>query len=154
MTAYPDKPLAPEDRAFVDRLAAHFSPPPLTPNQRAAFDLALQERLEKRHRRRVFLPTLATLAAAAAIVVFTLFGRVGLSPTEETNQIVKTALPPESADAGTIDQWTYDLLAFNKPLTFPQGSLESAEFDETDDNGQAELLPDEYLAIEHIFLDG
>ena len=157
MTPYSNEHLSPENRAFVARLARHFSPSPLSPNQRAAFDMELQQRLEKRRRNQVFFPAIATLATAATLIVFTLTGRFGLPPpdslTANSTQIVSTSLPPASADEGTIDQWMYDLLALNEPLAFPQGSPESAEFDETDDNGQAELLPDEYLAIEHIFLE-
>lgn len=166
MTSRPDEHLDPEDRVFVDRLASHFVPPPLTPNQRAAFDMVLEERLEKRRRRSVFVPAFATLAAAAAVVVLTLTGRLGLSPTNPPtggNAPVTLATPAmPSADEGEIDQWAYDLLAFNAPMTYPQAPNgqdeldESDEFDETNTDEQAEdnLLPDEYLAIESMFLEG
>ena len=75
-TASTHRPPGRTDAEFVKRLADHYAPSPLSPGQRAAWDVALAARLEKR-RRAMVLPGLATAALAAALV-FGLGGWFGL----------------------------------------------------------------------------
>ena len=53
-----------EDKAFADRLAAHYAPPPLTSTKRVVFDEALRARIERPQRRGFAVPALATVAAS------------------------------------------------------------------------------------------
>jgi hypothetical protein len=167
------KDLSPQDTEFAKRLATNFAPAPLTPNQRAAFDIALAARLEKRRHRTFFVPAVATVAAAAAVLIFTLNGDMGLNPQtpaggEPTIRVaeVPTESGMESADSLDRDEWAYDLLAFNDSIPYADESPELNELDETqetqdmyasdnnDEESDADVFPDEYLAIESIFLEG
>ena len=175
-----DTHLSSQDAAFGKRLAAHFAPTPLTPNQRAAFDMALTARLEKRRQRTFFVPAFATVAVAA-VLIFTFNGGLGLNPQTPSSgaPTVRLAEAPieseaESADRLARDEWAYDLLAFNDPVAYVDESHEFNELDEThatqdmyasDDNGEehdeenaeesdTDVFPDEYLAIESVFLEG
>ena len=171
------------DAAFGKRLAAHFAPARLTPNQRAAFDIALAERIEKRRQRTFFVPAFATVAAAVAVLIFTLNSGIGLNPSAPSNSTrtvflteapmakAPTAEAPveseaESADRLAQDEWAYDLLAFNTPMAYVDASQELTELDETyeteniyasdgnDEEHEENVLPGEYLAIESMFLEG
>ena len=137
----------PGDAEFVERLASHYAPPPLSPGQRAAWHTALEARLEKRRRRRtLFVPGLATATLAAAALVFSLGGRFGLGPSVSPVRPapgVSTEAPraaAESLESGHLDDWEYYLLAFQ-----PADSEEEEQHD---------LLPDDYVAIESVFLEG
>ena len=171
MTSPPDayKDLSSQDAEFGKRLAAHFAPPPSSPNQRAAFDIALVARLEKRRQRTFLVPAFATVAAVA-VLIFTLNGDVGLHPqTPSPGQpAIRVAEVPtesgvESVDSLDRDEWEYDLLAFNDPIVYGDESQELNELDGTDEMYAAEdrgeerepnVFPDEYLAIESVFLEG
>lgn len=167
-----------QDAEFGKRLAAHFAPPALTPNQRAAFDMALAARLEKRRQRTFFVPAFATVAAAAAVLIFTFNSSIGLNPhtlfrgtptvllAESSRGEALIASGAELADSLERDEWAYDLLAFNDPTAYGDESQERKELSETyetedlyasDDNDEAsdtDVFPDEYLAIESVFLEG
>ena len=123
-----------EDEDFVKRVAASYAPPPMAAVERAAFDEALLGRIRRGHpaRRRLMAAGLPAAAAAALAAVWLLFlspGTERLAPSEET-------VPALSARA-----WEEEL--------FLEGeSLESEQPDES------ELLPDEYMAIASVFLDG
>lgn len=129
------------DTAFVERLAAYYAPPPLTPSRRAAFDAALQARLEKRQR--VWSRLTPTLAAgmAAAVLALSLSGRFGLdsrTPASHTQAGLAVVTQPAHRDT-----WEDTGLALNAVSDEEEG----AEDDNT-------LFPDDYLAIESAFLKG
>jgi hypothetical protein len=108
----------------------------MTPAKRVAFDEALRARLERPRRRRIWVPAFATAAVAAAVAFLVFSGRFEPVPADggrETAAMVAEA----TADA----QWEYDLV-YLRELT------RSEEEDNT------ELLPDDYLAIESVFLSG
>ena len=111
-----------EDRAFVERLAANWAPAPATPAQRAAFDGALAARLERR--RRLWVPALATAAAAAALWLF-------VAPSQGP--------APSSPDATAA--WEYELFF-------------SSDLSPASDRDDSELLPEDYAAIASLILDG
>lgn len=60
----------PEERAFVERLRAAYTPPPLTAFEAARFDACLRARVAQSTRRRQWTLGGAVLAAAAAALLF------------------------------------------------------------------------------------
>ena len=142
-----DRPkLAPEDEDFVKRVAESYAPPPMAAAERAAFDEALLERVRRSHPARRWLmaaglPAAAAAALAAAWLLFLSPGTDGLVPSEEM-------VPALSARA-----WEEEL--FLEDASFQ--SLESVESFQSfgrEQLDESELLPDEYLAIASVFLDG
>ena len=118
------------DAEFIERLASHYVPPPLTPNQRTVSHLALAARLEKRRQRRVlFVPALATATVAALALVFSLDGRFRLEPSEPP--VRPPPLQP-SESGRRPDSWEYQLLTVQLI---------------DDEEEQHSLLPDDYAAI-------
>jgi len=112
-----------EDREFVDRLARHYAPQPLTPAQRVAFDEALHARLHPRRRVWLLAPALAT--AAVAILVWLGIG--------------SWAPGPEPVPSTVPGAWEFELLL-------------SSDVSPSEDRDESEYLPDEYLAIASAFL--
>jgi hypothetical protein len=126
-----------EDEDFVKRVAASYAPPPMAAAERAAFDEALLGRIRRSHPARrgltaAWLPAAAPVALAALAVVW-LFslspGTDGFAPSEEI-------VPALSARA------------WEEEIFLEDGSFESEQPDES------ELLPEEYIAIASVFLDG
>ena len=117
-------PLDPEDKDFVDRLAAHYRPPPLTSAKRVAFDEALRARIERPQRRGFFVPALATAAMAALVWVT-------FSPRLEGDE----------SNPGVASVWGNELFL-------------SSDVSPLDDRDDSEVLPDDYLAIASLFLGG
>jgi len=116
--------LNPEERAFVHGLAAHYAPPPWTSAQRAEFDAALQARFEGPRRRGLLVPALAG-AAVAALIWFSFSPGRQVDPSR-----------PVVASA-----WESELFL-------------SSDLSPLDDRDEGEALPDDYLAIASLFLDG
>jgi hypothetical protein len=129
-------PLRSEDEEFAERLSASFSPAPLSPAQRAAFDAALAERLARRPSR-LLVPVLAGAAAAAAVALAWLLapGAFDSAPTG------RAGAGNVVADASDEASWELELLDPN--------ALTNAGYPE-----DAEPLPADYAAIAGIFLDG
>jgi len=113
-----------QDRAFADRLAAHYAPPPWTATQRAGFDEALRARIERPRRRGLLVPALAAVAAAAFVWVGSSLRPAG----DESNPVLASV-------------WDSELFL-------------SSDVSPLDDRDDSEALPDDYLAIASLFLDG
>ncbi len=112
------------EEGFADRLAAHYAPPPWTSAKRADFDAALWARVERPQRRGLLVPALATVVAAALVWV-----GFSLRPAgDESN--------PAAASV-----WENELFL-------------SSDVSPLDDRDDSEALPDDYLAIASLFLDG
>ena len=121
------------EEEFVRRLAEAYAVPPLSPSRRVAFNAALERRLEQRRRRgrRAPLAGLAAVAALALLVtVRTWTGDQIVQP------LPQSASTPRSAAVASLNTPEQALLAM---LAEP-----SAEMDEA--------LPDDYQAIESVFL--
>ncbi|MBW2493183.1 MAG: hypothetical protein JRE43_00385 [Deltaproteobacteria bacterium] len=116
--------LNPEERAFVDGLAAHYAPPPWDSAQRVRFDAALQQRLDRPRRRGFLVPALAG-AAVVALIWFSFSPGPQVDPAR-----------PVAASA-----WESELFL-------------SSDLSPLDDRDESEALPDDYLAIASFFLDG
>ena len=113
-----------QEQAFVDGLAGHYTPPPWTSAQRARFDEALRSRIARPRRRGFMVPALAS-AAAVALVWFSFFSGPGV---EESSPVAASA-------------WENELFL-------------SSDVSPLDDRDESEALPDDYLAIASLFLDG
>jgi len=114
----------PEAQDFADRLAAHYAPPPWTSAERASFDAALRARIEPPQRRGLLVPVLATAAAVALV-----WAGFSLRPArDESNPVVASA-------------WESELFL-------------SSDVSPLDDRDDSEALPDDYLAIASLFMDG
>ena len=113
-----------EDKGFADRLAAHYAPRPWTSTERVGFDEALRARIERPQRRGLAVPALAAVAVAALVWV-----SFSLRPAGE-----------ESAPA-VASVWENELFL-------------SSDVSPLDDRDDGEGLPEDYLAIASLFLDG
>lgn len=116
--------LAPEDAAFVRRLADAYAPPPQRPQERVAFRAALDRRLE-RERRKPWISALGGLAAAGLALVLVLGG---------------PAADPPARRAPLADDTPEEAM-----LTFAAVDLEDGEDEEAP-------LPADYEAIASLFL--
>lgn len=118
------------EEEFVDRLAEVYAPAPMNSAERAAFDEAVRARLERPERRPVLIPVIGA-AAAAALVWFVLtqpIGPIG-SPGEEESQ------------AAVAGAWEDELFL-------------SSDLGASEDREKSESLPEDYLAIASVFMDG
>lgn len=130
-----DRPkLAREEQDFVERVAASYAPPPMSAAERAAFDESLSERIQRSRPARRWLAAAWLPAAAAAAVA----GVWLLSARPETDGLVPSG---EAVSALSARAWEEEIF-------FDAGLFESEQTDES------ELLPEEYLAIASVFLDG
>jgi hypothetical protein len=125
MKQHDERPrIDPKEKRFADQLAAHYAPPPWTSAERASFDATLRARIERPQRRGLLVPALATAAAAALVWV-----SISLGPAhDESNPVVASA-------------WESELFL-------------SSDVSPLDDRDDSEALPDDYLAIASLFMDG
>ncbi len=112
------------DGEFVDRLEAHYPPRPWTPAERAQFDAELRARIERPPRRGFPLPALAALAVA-------LLAWIGFGLLPDRNG--------SSPDVASV--WESELFL-------------SSDVSPLDDRDEGEGLPEDYLAIASLFMDG
>lgn len=119
-------PLDREEAQFIERLVSHYTPPPISPAKRVALDAALWTRLQRRSRKTLWVPALATIAVAVLIVWFAMQGSEPGGGSVATHRTVP---------------WQYELI-------FPPEATGIAVQDDSS------MLPDDYLAIARVFLDG
>ena len=113
-----------EDKAFADRLAAHYAPPPWTSARRVGFEEALRARVERPQLREFAVPALATVAVAVLV-----WASFSLRPAgDESNPVATSA-------------WESELFL-------------SSDVSPLEDRDDSEGLPEDYLAIASLFLDG
>jgi hypothetical protein len=113
-----------QDEAFAERLADHYAPPLWTSAERAGFDEALQARIERPQRREFALPAVVTVTIAALV-----WASFSLRPVGDVSN---SAVP---------SVWDNELFL-------------SSDVSPLDDRDDREALPDDYLAIASLFLDG
>jgi hypothetical protein len=128
-------PLRAENEEFAERLAASFSPAPLSPAQRAAFNEALAARLERRRRSRLLVPALAAAAGAAAAALVWLAAPGAFDPTATGGRAADDVV----AEASAAARWELGLLDLDSLI-------------DADDVDDFERLPDDYAAIAGTFL--
>jgi hypothetical protein len=118
------------EQEFVERLADAYAPAPLTAADRAAFDDAIRARLERPWHRPLLLPAIG--AAAAAVLVWWAFS-LAIGPTP---------VPGEEGSAAVMAaSWEDELFL-------------SSDLSASADREEGGTLPDDYLAIASVFLDG
>jgi hypothetical protein len=132
----PDRPdPTPDGDAFVREVAGLYTPPEMSAARRSAFDARLGERLS--HRRRwSWGPVLAGTAAVLALALLLL--RTGEDPRPGEGPARLTAQRPEPRPA------RIETTAEEAILALATASAAPAEKE----------LPDDYEAIENLFLDG
>ena len=123
-------PLDSAEAEFVDRLAAAYAPVPMTAGERAVFDEAIRARLERPRWRPLLVPAIG--AAAAAALVWFVF-----------SQTIAPIPPPgeEKSAALVASSWEDELFL-------------SSDLGISEDRGESETLPEDYLAIASLFLGG
>lgn len=130
MTVHDDTPpLTPEERDFVERLAGHFSPPPMTTAERVAFDESLQSRLVRR--RPGALKPLAVAATVAALGAWFVL-RYGSGPDRTGQALREIAGQRETVGDALL------VLALDESISLDRD----------------EELPEEYVAISALLNDG
>lgn len=72
--------LTSEERDFVERVAEHYAPPPMTVSDRVSFDEALQSRLSRR-RVWIFKPLAIAGTVAVLALMFVFFNGIGPDST-------------------------------------------------------------------------
>ena len=120
------------EEQFVRRLAAHYTPKPLTPARRVALDEALWARLQRQPRQTQRTLALATIAAAMLITCLS-WSSLFMPPAHDSRPSVSM-----SAMSST-ETWEYELL-------YPRELTDTAERDD------GAILPDDYLVIAREFL--
>lgn len=123
-------PLEGAEKEFVERLDAVYAPAPMTAAERVGFDEGVRARLERRWRRPLLIPALG--AATAAALVWLVFSQATgpISPPGE-----------EASGASLAGAWEDELFL-------------SSDLSASEDREESESLPDDYLAIASVFLDG
>jgi hypothetical protein len=125
--------LIPEEQQFIERLATHYSPLPLTAARRKVLDRDLQERIA--HRRPLFFrPIMLAATACASVFIWMATGnyRIGFLDSQQ-------AVTPRPQTEYAIDQEDASLLLF----AYDDTELYGDEADDEDEN----FLPDEYEAL-------
>lgn len=118
------------DRRFIQRLAAHYTPLPLSAARRAGFDRALEERLAGTSRRSFWLPA-GVLAGAALLLL------VALPPLFTPRPTV-----PENLDGGP------STTGFQPSRTEPRPTLLTFAYDQLEAERETNAwLPGEYVAL-------
>ena len=118
------------DRRFIQRLAAHYTPRPLSAARRVGFDRALEERLAGTSRRSFWLPA-GVLAGAALLLL------VALPPLFTPRPTV-----PENLDGGP------STTGFQPSQAEPRPTLLTFAYDQLEAEREATAwLPDEYVAL-------
>lgn len=142
MTSFNDQQpcLDREEKELVERIDKQYAPMPMTPAEQAAFDEALEVRLRRRRRTRVFVPAFAAVAVVGMMLWIT-FSRPIVPNVQQggwERGVVADSRTPDAQMEET--RWAHEVF-------FPNG------MGEVDDNDEGEIFPDEYLAIEGMFLD-
>jgi len=130
-----NKLLNAEEKDFVDRLAIHYAPTPMTPAQRIAFDRALEERINRRAPVSFLrpVPVVATVCAALLILL-----TVPYLPTPSPNGMTQPGTVGPAREGATSPEGEATLLAY---------AYYSEEFYGEESEGEEDFLPDEYEAL-------
>ncbi len=131
--------LAAEAQRFVERLAESFAPDPPSEARRRAFDAALRERIEAPVRRSWWKPALATAAVGAAIGG--LLSTPSVEPPESTDTLVATETQRWSDELVDAVDWEAELFT-------------ASEVEDLGTMADDDFLPEDYVAIAGLFLDG
>jgi hypothetical protein len=119
------------EEGFVESLTAEYAPSPMSAAQRAAFDETLRARLERPRRRWLLAPAFAGATAAAALIWLAVAGPTG-----------PVGIPGgEGSGREIAGSWEDELFL-------------SSEVSGSEDRVESGALPDDYLAIASLLIDG
>ncbi|MEE3330782.1 MAG: hypothetical protein VX246_07920 [Myxococcota bacterium] len=140
------------DAGWIAQIRESWSRPPLTPNQRAAFDERLDERLRVARRADWLLPVgvFATAAILGAVVL-----KSALLPgasTESVELFLASAGSPETTEADLPDEFLTERDLAEAWIEFGDEAYASEESGAMDASDLS--LPDDYAAIESLLLGG
>jgi hypothetical protein len=129
-----------DEQEFIERVAAHYTPPPLTAAQRLAFDREVAARLARRHRRPFFssFPALA-VAASVLLMWFTTSHQHTHEPRKGTASTLHHVTNAEVTPTDDENLLTY--------------AYYSSDFDDDANEEESEsFLPDEYQTLDSAFM--
>ena len=127
-----------EDAAWLERVRDVYTPEPMSPAERLAFDTRLEERIETSARSGLFGLPLWQPISLMAVVAVAVWLTISPAPAPTTPDA-----PPEVASVrrpASLADWEREILAAAEPGSTPN----SATGDE--------ILPDDYRAIAGLFL--
>jgi hypothetical protein len=122
----------PAQEQFIARLAAHYTPTPLTPTRRVVLDEALWARL-RRPLRTKLVPALATVAVGIVVAWLTVPGLFTPMPRGGEARL-------SVGETSRSVQWAYELI-------YPRDFTGATEGDDST------IFPDDYVVIAQVFLD-
>ena len=132
------KDLRPDDRRFIQRVADHYTPQPLSAARQATFDRRLSERLADSARLPFLRPASLLAAACAVLLWFTL-------PSQQVSDPNFKDLTPRSASTPLAQ----DTDAANTQDITSHASLLAYAYYQSE--AQTDFLPAEYLALADAF---
>ncbi len=116
-----------DDRAFVESLAKHYAPPPMSAARRDAFDAAVGARIARRRQMLRPVPILAMAVVVVAWFAVPAAWRGGSGRPGEVGELT-------SGESGDVARWEAELCF-------------AREIDAAEAGDGSEQLPDDYLAI-------
>ena len=149
------KDLKPDERRFVERIVEHYTPHPLSPTQRAAFDRTLEERLAASSRLPFLRPAGILVSACAALLLWlALPSQKASHPnfedlSSQSAPVVAQNLPASQATSVTHAAGTQEATAHANLLTYAYYQSES--YADEEGSGETHILPDEYIALADAF---
>ena len=146
--------LSPGDARFVEKLAEAYAPERLTAEERIAFNAALEARLQERRRSARLVPALAGAVAAAAVAWLLLPGATPPPSEPRASAVVAGADAPVPMQAGATEAGAALELGAFDAVDWELELLDSDTLLDDDGGAAEDLLPDDYLAIASVFLDG
>ena len=130
--------LRPDDQRFVQRVADHYTPHPLSATRQATFDGRLSERLAD-SARLPFLWPASLLAATCAVLLWFALPSQQVSDPNFKDLTLQSASTPLAQDTGTAN--TQDITSHTSLLAYAYYQSEA----------QTDFLPAEYLALADAF---
>jgi hypothetical protein len=152
-----DVALGREDEVFVDRMREVYQAPERSAARNAAFYARLEERLEERRRGVPWLGALVGAAAAAALALLVLTGTEDERDepgSSDARQVVRNEVVPTTGERETEEGSASSASAVEDALVALTYGYEYGEDDGSDASGLEESLPNDYVAIESLFLGG
>ena len=150
----PRTDLSHDEEKFAERLAASYAPEPPSAARSQVFDAALRERIESPARRRLLVPALAATAAAAALA-WALLPTADLTGDDAWPSQTEFVSATQPLDAGSELDAGWELEPeWDVELGWDFELFSASEVSAFDEDGDEAFLPEDYLAIDGLFLDG
>lgn len=131
--------LSAEEQTFVEQVATHYLPTPLTATQRAAFDRALEERVTRRVRPSFLRPATMVVTVCAAVLLWFGTSYYSIYSEDEARQVETRSQTENTAGDKNASLLTYAY--YNDEL-----------YGDEADGGEEDVLPDDYEALATVFV--